>query len=107
MQKREPAWLVEHARVLGEDAFAGHKVLEEPVELVEIAVCGRQKAGWVDTHRVWIGTRDLDDLQYKLVAKALHAPHHGDEIAALETPGERVGVTKRARGDRAALVAQL
>ena len=80
-------------------------MLEKAFELVEVAVgVGRKRAGSasIPSARAIVCERDLE-----LVAKALHAPLHPHQLAALEAPGEQVGVAKRAREDRARAVAQL
>ena len=79
------------------------EVLEEAVELVEVAVGDGQERRRVGR----LGARDLAHLDLQLVAEPLHAPAHAHEVAALEAPGEHVGVAERARLDRAAAVAQL
>ncbi len=81
------------------------EVLEEAFELVAVAVGGGQEAGRVG--RLANRALDRSKLDLQLVAKALHAPAHAHELAALEAPGEQVGLTEGARHDRAGAVAQL
>ena len=71
------------------------EVLEEAFELVAVAVGGGQEAGGVGV--LALGALDRAQLDLQLVAKALHAPAHAHELAALEAPGEHVGVAERAR----------
>ena len=93
---------LEQRRVAGVVDLA-REVLEEAVELVEVAVGDGQEGRRVGS----LGARDLAQLELQLVAEPLHAPAHAHEIAALEAAGEQVGVAERARLDRAAAVAQL
>ena len=79
------------------------EVLEEAVELVEVAVGDGQELRGVGG----LGALDLVHLDLQLVAEALHAPAHAHELAAVEAPGEHVGVLERAAGERAGAVAQL
>ena len=53
-----------------------------------------------------LGARDRANVDLELLAKALHAAAHPHELAALEAPGEHVGVAERAREDRSGVVAQ-
>ena len=80
-----------------------HQVLEEAVELVEVAVGDGEELGRVRALR----PRDVHDLDLQLVAEALHAPAHAHELAAVEAPGQHVGVLERAAGQRAGAVAEL
>ena len=93
---------LEQARVGGVVDLA-REVLEEAVELVDVAVGDRQELRRVGG----LGALDLLDVDLQLVAEALHAPAHAHELAAVEAPGEDVGVLERATGQRAAAVAQL
>ena len=77
------------------------EMLEEAVQLVEIAVGRGQELGRVELVR-WRRTLDLDDLDHELVAEALDAAGDVDEVPALEATGERIGVLERARGHRPA-----
>ena len=79
------------------------EVLEEAVELVQVAVRDRQELGRIGR----LGARDLVHLDLQLVAEPLHAPAHAHELAAVEPPGEHVGVLERAPGQRARAIAQL
>src|SRR5262249_32689551 len=81
------------------------EVLEEAVELVEVAVGDRQELRRVGGRRV--DARDRAHLELQLVAEPLDAPGDPHEVAALEAPREHVGVAKDARRDRAGAVAQL
>ncbi len=65
---------------------------------------GRKRVG---SAGLALGARDRAQLDLQLVAEALHAPAHAYELAALEAPGEQVGVAEGARDDRAGAVAQL
>ena len=56
------------------------EVLEEAVELVEVAVGDGQERGRVGG----LGPLDLLDVDLQLVAEALHAPAHAHELAAVE-----------------------
>src|SRR5215210_6151840 len=80
------------------------QVLEEAVELLHVAVGHRQELGRIA--RLLARTPDRLQRHLKLVAKALDTPAHAHEVAALELPGEEVGVPERAAGDRARAVAQ-
>ena len=80
------------------------EVLEEAFELVEITVGDGQEAGGVGLRALRAGDRANLDLE--LVAKALHAAAHPHQLAALEAPGEHVGVAEGAPEDRAGAVAQ-
>ncbi len=81
------------------------KVLEEAVELVEVAVGDGQELRRVG--RRGVDARDRADLELQLVAEALDPAGDAHEVAAIEAPGEHVGVAERARRDRAGAVAQL
>src|SRR5439155_25752922 len=81
------------------------EVLEEAVELVEIAEGDRQEVGGVDAGGV--GARDRSELGRQLVTEALDPARHLNQIAALELPGEIVGVAESTRRNGAAAVAQL
>src|SRR5919106_674235 len=85
----------------------GHRdrVLEEAVELVEIAVRDGQELGGVGG--AGIGAPDRAELDLELVAEALDAPRRPDQVTALELAGEEVGVAEGACGDRARPVAKL
>ena len=78
------------------------EVLEEAVELPDVAVGDRQELG-----RVRVGRLDRLHLDLKLVAEALDPPGHGHEIAALELARQEVRVAERAPRDGARPVAQL
>ena len=69
--------------------------VEEAVELVEVAVGDGQEVRRVGL--VGAGAADLLDVELELVAEALHAPAHAHEVAALEAPGQDVGVAERPR----------
>ena len=79
------------------------EVLEEAVELVEVAVGGRQERGRVGR----LGAPDRAQLDLQLVAEALDPPGDRDQVAALELAGQEVGLAEGARLDRAGAVAQL
>jgi hypothetical protein len=81
------------------------QVLEEAVELVQVAIGDREKMGRV--HAVEAGAADRPQLDLELVAEALDAAPHGHQVAALELASEEVGLAKDARGDGAGAVAQL
>src|SRR5436190_8373808 len=93
---------IQQRRVLGIVDLA-REVLEEPVELLHVAVRDGQERRRVGAGRA----RDLAHLDLQLVAEPLHAPAHAHELAALEAPGQHIGVPERAALDRAAAVAQL
>jgi predicted ATP-grasp superfamily ATP-dependent carboligase len=78
------------------------EVLEEAVELVQVAVRDGQERGGIRL----LGARDAADLDLQLVAKALDATDDAHEIAPLEAPGEEVRVAERAPGHRPRPVAQ-
>ena len=80
-------------------------MLEEAVELVEIAVGDGQELGGVGA--AGIGAADRAQLHLELVPEALHPTGRRDQVAALELAGQEVGVAERARLDRARAVAQL
>ena len=81
-------------------------MLEKAVELVEIPVRRGQ-----ETLRVGLGplrhARDVGHLEHQLVAEALHAPGHADEVAPLESTRQRIRLLERPGGDRAGAIAQL
>ena len=79
------------------------EMLEEAVELVEIAVGGRQEARRVDA----LGAADRTQLDLELVAEAIHPAGDGDQVPAVELTRQEIGVPERARLDRAGAVAQL
>jgi hypothetical protein len=79
------------------------QVLEEAVELVDVAVRDRQELRGISG----VGPCDVEHLDLQLVAEALHAPAHADELAAVEAAGQDVGVLERAAGQRAGAIAQL
>ena len=81
------------------------EVLEEAVELLQVAVGGGQELGGSASPAVHAG--DRGELGGQLVAEALDAPGHPHEVAAVELAGEEVGVAEGAGGDGAAAVAQL
>ena len=87
LEQRAVARLVDLAR----------EVLEEAVELVEVAVGDGQERGRVGV----LGALDRADLDLELVAEALHAPLHAHEVAAVEAAAEQVGVAEHARRQRA------
>ncbi|MEA2126825.1 MAG: hypothetical protein QOI80_3607 [Solirubrobacteraceae bacterium] len=73
------------------------EVLEEPVELVEVAVGDRQ-----ERRRIGIrGAPDLEHVQRQRVAEALDARTHAHDVAALEAPRRDVGVAEDPRRHRA------
>ena len=80
------------------------QVLEEAVELVDVAVGDGQELARGRPPRRARSSRHLD---LQLVAEALHAPAHAHELAAVEAAGEHVGVLERAAGQRAGAIAQL
>ena len=92
------------------------QVLEEPVELVEVPVGGRQEPRRIrrrartDPHPT-IGispdSRDVDHLEHRLVAEPLDPPRHAHQLAPLEPAGERIRVLERTGLDRPAAIAQL
>ena len=79
------------------------QVLEEAVELVDVAVGDGEELGGVGL----LGARDVRHLDLQLVAEAFHAPAHAHELAAVEAAGQHVGVLERAAGQRAGAIAQL
>ena len=81
------------------------EVLEEAFELVEVAVGGGEELRRVGG--CLIGARDRIEVDLELVAEATDAAAHAHELAALEAPGEHVGVAEGAGADRAGAVAQL
>ncbi len=81
------------------------EVLEEAVELVEVAVGDGQERRRIDLAVLYAPDRAQLDLQ--LVAEALDATRDAHEVAALEAAREHVGVAERARLHRAAAIAQL
>ena len=81
------------------------KVLEEAVELVEVAVGDRQEGRRIGLARRRATDRAQLDLQ--LVAKALDATGDAHEVAAIEAAREHVGVAKGATLHGARAVAQL
>ena len=93
VEQRPVARLVDLAR----------EVLEEAVELVEVAVGDRQERRRVGA----VGALDRAHVDLQLVAEALDAALHAHEVAALEAAPEQVGVAEHARRHRAGAVAQL
>ena len=87
------------------------QVLEEAVELVHVAVGDGQER--LDRHvlgafAAWPAARRMSaDLDHEVVAEALDAADHGDEVAALEAAGQHVGVPEGAGLHAARAVAQL
>jgi len=81
------------------------EVLEEAVELVEVAVGDRQERGRVGL--AFTRPTDAAQLDLQLVAEALDAAGDADEVAAFKAPGEDVGVAERARLNGARPIAQL
>ena len=81
------------------------KVLEEAVELVEVAVGDRQEGRRIGLARRRATDRAQLDLQ--LVAEALDAAGDAHEVAAIEAAREHVGVAKGATLHGAGAVAQL
>ncbi len=79
------------------------EVLEEAVELVEVAVRDRQERRRIRL----LSTCNRADVDLQLVAEALDASGDPDEIAAIEAPREQIRVLERARLDRARAIAQL
>src|SRR5450755_287762 len=83
----------------------GDEMLEEAVELVEVAVGGGQEVG-----RIGLavgGARDLRHLEHEIVAEALDAAGDADEVAALEAAGQGVGVLEGAGGHNRGAIAEL
>ncbi len=78
-------------------------MLEEAVELVEVAVGDGQERGGIGL----VGLGDLANLELELVAEALDPSDHLHEVAALEAAGQQIGVAEGAGLDRARVVAQL
>ena len=74
------------------------EVLEEAVELLEITVGAREEArrGLRPLGSPSARASDVPDLDHELVTKPLDAAADADELAALEPPGEHVGVAERA-----------
>ncbi len=68
---------------------------------------GRRRAGSGRVGLLALCARDRGKLDLQLIAKALDAPAHAHQLAALEAPGEHVGVAESARDDRPRAVAQL
>ena len=74
--------------------LAGERV-EEAVELVEVAVGDGQERRRVG--RPGVDADEARQLDLQLAAEARDAPGGADEVAALEAPGEQVGVAEQAR----------
>ena len=89
----------------GRVADLAGEVLEEAVELVEVAEGDGQERGRVGL--AGVGAGDRPQLGLELVAEALHPAGHADEVAALEAAGQDVGVPEDPRRQRARPVAQL
>ena len=87
----------------GRVAHLAGEVLEEAVELVEVAEGDGQEGRGVGV----LGAGDRAQLELQLVAEALDAAGDAHEVALVEAPGEQVGVAEDARGDGAGAVAQL
>ncbi len=81
------------------------QVLEEAVELVEVAVGDGQERRRIDAAGGRAADRAQLDLQ--LVAEALDAAGDVDDVAAVEAPRDHVGVAEHAALDRARAIAQL
>jgi hypothetical protein len=77
------------------------QVLEEAVELLQVAVGGGQERRRVGR----LGAPDRVELDLELVAEALDPPGDLHQVPALELAGEEVGVAEGARLDGAAAVA--
>ena len=86
-------------------ADLAREVLEEAVELVEVAVGDGQERGGVGL--AGAARRDRAHVDLQLVAEALDPARDAHEVAALEAPGVEVGVAEDAGRERAAAVAQL
>jgi hypothetical protein len=78
-------------------------MLEEAVELVEVAVGNGQELRRVSSLRA----ADRVELDLELVAKALDAPRDSDEVASFEGRGVKIGVAEQPAGDGARAVAKL
>ena len=81
------------------------QVLEEAVELVEVAVGHRQEVGGVHARRV--GSLDRAQVHHQLVAEALGTALDLHQVALLELGGEEVRLAERARGHGTGAIAQL
>ena len=86
-------------------AHLAGEVLEEAVELVEVAEGDGQERGRVGL--AGVGAGDRAQLGLELVAEALDPAGHPDEVAAVEAAGQDVGVPEDPRRQRAGPVAQL
>jgi hypothetical protein len=81
------------------------EVLEEAVQLLEIAVGDRQELRRVGVTR--LGLPDGPDLELKLVAKALDAPCNPHQVATVELPCKEVRVPEHACRERSGPVPEL
>ena len=81
------------------------EMLEEPFELVQIAICGGQEPRRIGP--LALGAPDRADIDLELIAKPLDTSAHVHEVASLEAPCKNVGVPERPSDDRAAAVTQL
>ncbi len=95
---------VEQPPVLGVADLAG-QMLEEAVELVEVAVGGREEGARID--RPGRGALDPLELELELLPEAGDPTDDADEIAPVEAPAEQVGVPEGPPLDRAGPVAEL
>ena len=94
--------LLQQRAVAGLVDLAG-EVLEEAVELVDVAVGDRE-----ERRRVGLGRAlDRPHLDLQLVAEALDAALDAHEVAAVEPAAEQVGVAEHARRQGGRAVAQL
>src|SRR5215218_11474349 len=74
------------------------QVLQEALELVRVAIGGRQESGRIDL--ALVNRLDVLDLRDELTPEALHLARHANRVAAFEARREPVDVAEGAGGDR-------
>ena len=81
------------------------QVLEEAVQLVEVAVRHGQELRRIGV--AGVGAAHRAELGLELVPEALDPARHLHQVALLELPGDEVGVAEDAGRQRAGAIAQL
>ena len=107
-QRRAQPVVAQDTRQQGAQRRVAHlagQMLEEAVELVEVAVGDGQEGGRIGVPRV--GASDRADVDLQLLAEALDPPGDADQVAAVEAPGVQVGITEDPSRERSGAIAQL
>ena len=82
------------------------EMFEEAVELVEVAVGGRQELRRVNVV-ARLGPPHVDQLEHELIAEPLGLAGDADDVAAVEATGDPVGVAEHASGHGSGPIAEL